>query len=465
VKNVKKLIPLIISILALFSFLIVPAQAEQTITITKGGTYTDLVIANDDANAAAVTISTSDPVILENCSVTSRGTAISADSGADVTVRNCYIECQNPLIAGMYIPRAIKASNPKNLVVQNNYFNYGGGIYVLNFSGDGSLAQTINISFNKFQNIDGHASTGADGGVSAVYYPQQAVQFDKVYGIKNCEISWNEIINEPYKSRSEDNINMYKSSGMPDNPIRIHDNFISGADGGGIICDGNAALSGERGTGYVEIYNNTVTNFANYGIAIAAGNNNTIHDNIVVNSGQFPDGGLTNALHVGIYITKAYSPDYSYGNNNNAYNNLCGNLGSATVRNDYYLKSGYYGSDTKNNLSIQPVTAAAITPALELEYCNIWNESLTANNIKVGIKGMSSMEILGDDTVFLSNNTDKEMSGRVYVRKADGVEIFDNVKVAPNGTLELIYTKSPGPVKVFFWDDQLRPFFAAAEKN
>ena len=54
-------------------------------------------------------------------------------------------------------------------------------------------------------------------------------QLDKVRHLAGVEIAWNEVINEPGNSAVEDNISIYLSSGTPQSPIRIHDNFIRGA--------------------------------------------------------------------------------------------------------------------------------------------------------------------------------------------------------------------------------------------
>ena len=56
----------------------------------------------------------------------------------------------------------------------------------------------------------------------------QFVQFDDIEGIEDAEIAWNKVVNEPGKSRVEDNISIYQTHGMADHPIRIHDNCIVG---------------------------------------------------------------------------------------------------------------------------------------------------------------------------------------------------------------------------------------------
>ena len=44
----------------------------------------------------------------------------------------------------------------------------------------------------------------------------------------NVEISWNQVINQPFISSVADMISTYGSSGVPNNPITIHDNYLQG---------------------------------------------------------------------------------------------------------------------------------------------------------------------------------------------------------------------------------------------
>ena len=57
----------------------------------------------------------------------------------------------------------------------------------------------------------------------------QFLQIEKVQNVPGIEIGWNQVINEPGKSRVEDNISIYESSGTSGSPILIHDNYINGA--------------------------------------------------------------------------------------------------------------------------------------------------------------------------------------------------------------------------------------------
>ena len=317
-------------LLLLVSILSVKAQTYTSpITITSGGTYTGNWLSNDP-NIPAVNIQTTQPVIIQNSRIQSKGVLINiANTGANVTVKNVCAYGLNPGVAGLNAGRFIKSSNSNNLVIENNYIESTAGIYILSFQGNGSASQTISIKYNQFLNIEGRASAGAAYRTDDVgYIKVQAVQFDKVQNKPNLEIAWNQIINEPYNSRSEDVINMYLSSGTTTSPILIHDNYINGSypaavatgsfSGGGILADGNPTTLADA-TAYLSVYNNQVVATTNYGIGIACGHNNNMYNNRVVASGYLSDNvTFISAQNVGAYVDNLHSNPYF--SNNNIYN-------------------------------------------------------------------------------------------------------------------------------------------------
>src|SRR5690606_34150354 len=140
----------------------------------------------------------------------------------------------------------------------------------------------------------------------------QFVQFNQVRNISHAEIAWNEVINEPYNSRVEDNINIFRSTGTESSPILIHNNFISGGytirpelsgefteqgyqhswkySGGGILLgDGSGNNKGDL-SAHVRGYQNQVINTTNYGIAVYSGIDIQYYRNRVLSSGYLPDG-------------------------------------------------------------------------------------------------------------------------------------------------------------------------------
>ncbi|MCJ7526484.1 MAG: hypothetical protein MUP71_14865 [Candidatus Aminicenantes bacterium] len=364
-----------------------PTPTDSTITITSGGTYTGNWESTDPA-VAAVTIATTSAVIISNSNIKSKGIGINVPTaGADLTVINSNGYGINPGVSGNYLGRFINASQPKNLVIEHNYIEHTGGIYVWRFSGDGSSGQTIKIRFNSFKNIDGRASTGS-GFSNTDVYRYQAIQFDTVKGLANVEIAWNQIINEPYNSAVEDNISMFNASGTSANKIRIHDNYIKGAyppdpvndasyTGGGIMCGDSSKGSDEADSpAYLDVYSNQVVATTNYGIAIAAGKNISFHHNRTIASGYLSDGSWIKTQNIGMYIWN-YNNE-SFFSNNNAWNNVSGWNGPGGHPNDYWFPDA--GSLTKNNTSVAPTTA------LENAEFSDWLTKLSINSFYVGPK-------------------------------------------------------------------------------
>ena len=187
------------------------ARESRTVVITKGGTYTG-DWSSGDPNVPAVSVETTEPVVLENAVIHAQGELIRARAGhARLTVRNC-------VAAGS--GRFLAAQDPDSLVVEHNEITGTGGIYVLGF-GDPTPGATVKVVANRAKNIDGRR----DGTVDLV----QFLQLDKVRHVPGVEVAWNQVVNEPGRSRVEDVISVYLSGGTPDSPLSIHDNYIQGA--------------------------------------------------------------------------------------------------------------------------------------------------------------------------------------------------------------------------------------------
>jgi parallel beta-helix repeat protein len=387
--------PFLLVLISLISLVgaITPGSAyaitySSPIVITAGGTYTGNW-ESTDPDVPAVQIATTQPVTITGSNIRSKGRHIvSTVSGVDLTVTHTNGYGVNPGISGRYHGRFISLSSAKQLKAERNYLESTGGIYLLGFSGDGSASQTVKIRYNQVKNIEGRQSTGT-GYSSTLFYRLQFVQFDKVKHVANMEIAWNEVINEPWNSRVEDNINIYKSSGTSASHLLIHDNYIQGAypadpvtssfSGGGIITDGSGTTASDV-TGYVDIYNNQVVSTTNYGIAIASGHNNTIYNNRVVASGYLPDTSWIHAQNIGVYVWKIHSTDYWA--DNNAMNNTIGfnkkNSSGTVVKNNIWLPDA--GSSSTGNTSI----AGAITTSTEAAEFTTWQSKLTTNGIVIG---------------------------------------------------------------------------------
>jgi hypothetical protein len=280
------------------------------LVITKGGTYTGNW-ESQDATIPAVQVKTTEPVIIENANIRSRSTLITANFvRANLTVRDVRATALNPNNTTKHPGRFLTAEEFNHIVLENNELTGTSGIYLRAWMGN-PATDTVRILRNRVRNIDGRYSNGSNG-YRNDFYRVQFVQFNAVRLIPNVEIAWNEIINEPFQSRVEDNINFYVSSGTAQSPIRVHDNFIQGGydadpinagySGGGILlCDGSSSTVADA-CGYVHAFRNVVVSTVNYGIAISAGHDNLAYENRVVSSGRMPDGRIPKAQNVGMYV-------------------------------------------------------------------------------------------------------------------------------------------------------------------
>ncbi|MFC3834264.1 NPCBM/NEW2 domain-containing protein [Deinococcus rufus] len=287
----------------------VTPRGSGTLTIT--GNY-----RSDDPDVPAIKISTTQPVVIENCVVAGRGHLISTrkerayTTRANVTVRNCRGYGLNPDIRMREPGRFIHLQGAARVDIRNNFLKQTGGIYL--HGGADAPMQRLQIVRNRALNIDGRRSDGKGGWLSATgsdaqepFVRVQFAQLNDVRGVADAEIAWNRVENEPGFSRVEDNISVYESTGVPGKPIRIHHNLIRGAyaypatltgySGGGIITDGCLSR-------HVEITDNTVLQTSNHGIAIANGEHVVIRGNRVLGTGVLPDGRLAGGADSGIYV-------------------------------------------------------------------------------------------------------------------------------------------------------------------
>jgi hypothetical protein len=240
------------------------------------------------------------------------------------------------------------------------------GISLYDYRGNYSATETVRVLNNQALNIDGRKSNGqggwldfnkrtriSDGFSEDGFKKVQFLQLNQVRDLPGVEIGWNQIINEPGKSRVEDNISIYKSSGTEASPIRIFNNYIQGAynikpwqsdysdgtwnykwsySGGGIM------LGDGEGSAYVRALKNQVISTTNYGIAIYTGHDMIFFENRVLSSGLLPDGRPIVAQNVGVYIWdgKATGPANFY--NNSAHDNIVGWMKNGK-RNDWWIPS------------------------------------------------------------------------------------------------------------------------------
>ncbi|HEY6532941.1 MAG TPA: NPCBM/NEW2 domain-containing protein [Acidimicrobiales bacterium] len=328
------------------------------ITITKGGVYSGNWESKN--TGPAVTIATTEPVVIENSNVRGFGHLISIGVKADVTVRNSYGEGLWNSTAGTNFGRFIWSyGGVKNLIVEHNETVRAAAVKVVD-----ARPTSLKIRYNKAKNIYGDDSNCCGGGY------MQFVQFGNVVG-GGIEVAWNEVVNEAGKSRSEDIINLFDSGGAStSNPLWIHDNFIwgsyalpaagAGHSGGGIIM-GDASSQNGR---FVLVEKNQVVATTNYGISIVCGTDQVVRNNRVIASGKTPDGAWIAAQNVGLGFgsSSEWAPGYcpSYTRNTMSGNTV--GWQTSRGRNDWWApaansSSGNYagGANTfSGNTSFKP---------------------------------------------------------------------------------------------------------------
>lgn len=298
---------------------------QGPLVITRGGTYSGNW-QSLDVNTPAVTIKTSEPVIIENSNIRGRSTLIYSNyAKANVTVRNTRgvaLNPDRPASERRSPGRFLKLGDFQSALIYNNELIGTGGMYFYNYLGSPARGQTVRVLRNRARNIDGRFSAGPGRFADRGFWPVHFVQFNAVKNIVGAEIAWNEIINEPGKSRVEEAINMYLSRGTPKSYISIHNNYIQGAypanpvsdgyGGGGIMLGDGWAKSPDKVSAYLRAEYNQVVGTSNQGIGISGGHNIEANENRVISSGLLPDGTPIASQNVGIYVWDMHGAGTKY---------------------------------------------------------------------------------------------------------------------------------------------------------
>ncbi len=268
--------------------------------ITKGGTYSGNW-QSLKADVAAVDVRTTEPVVITDSHIRSLGSGIrSFQADAQITVQNVHAEAVYPTTAGATKAEFVNIGLFKSVRVEHNdVTGYATGVRLLNFGPDTSRSgQTISVQFNRFKNMDGRRSDGNGGYLVEHKAGGQGIGLNTIRQA-NVEIAWNEIINQPFQSETEDIISTYESGGTVATPILIHDNYIQG----NYATDPAAAIefsgtginlgdspSNHPDVGYTNAYDNQVVSFENSGIGVSSGHHQRIWNNRVVSAANTPDG-------------------------------------------------------------------------------------------------------------------------------------------------------------------------------
>jgi hypothetical protein len=369
--------------------------APSTITwsgplvITQGGTYSGNW-QSLDPSTPAVTIATSQPVVIDHANIESKSALIATSvAGADITITNTSGWALNPGVRGQSPGRFLNAQSFVNVDIEHDTMVGTSGIELAQYQGDGSTSQTVRVLYNDALNIDGRRSTGPRGFATA---PGTAdyVQFCQLNGCTNMsgvEIAWNRVINIAGMSRVEDNISIFQSSGTASSPILIHDNLIEGAypaqptspnfTGGGIMVSDGHTDSAATDTGFVQAFNNVVIGTTNYGIAVSSGHDDSVFGNIVVSSGRLPDGTRLAAGNVGIYVWNAGNDPF-FGNDQEYSNTIAWTRGNS--RNDQYLPDVTPSPGQASDMLL----SGAISLGTEQMYEGLWGQRLLNAGFSVG---------------------------------------------------------------------------------
>jgi hypothetical protein len=279
-----------------------PVVYGAPIVITTGGHYSG-AWESDDPSTPAVTVNTTQPVVIQNCYIRSAGEGISSyGQHAKLTVTGCQGEALNPNIAGMAKQAFVGVAIFNSATIEHNTeTGYAFGVRALNYGADvTTTGQKLVVLYNIINNVDGRLSNG-QGGYSndPLGAGGNAVSLNTLRNAQ-IQIAWNQVIDTPGDSRPEDIISTYESSGTSAHPILIHDNYLQG----GYAADPSAQVNytgcgiqiGDAGNkdnvGYVQAYHNQVVNFENCGISISSGHDNQVYANRIISAPNAPNGVL-----------------------------------------------------------------------------------------------------------------------------------------------------------------------------
>ncbi len=372
---------------------------SDPIVITEGGTYSGNW-QSTDAKTPAVTVATTAPVIIENAHIRSGGSLIKTTlAGSNLTVRNSLGVAANAAVKGQPNGVFLEVASPTRLDVENNYIeNTQGGVIVHGYAGNRDGGQTIVIRANRARNLNGMLSDGNGGYLPAEgtnRAPARFIQFDSVQAVPGIDVGWNEVINYPGQSLVDDNIDLYRSGGTPNQPLEIHDTYIQGAypykaaqdayTGGGIKTDAKAGDNAQEVPAFNSIHDNQVVGTVNYGIAFTAGHDNVAANNRVVSSGLLADGTRIAAQHVGMANSDATAGANGSMYNNTMRDNLIGwTCWQSSCALEGYRKDQFFPAAPADYSTNSVVAARQITLDMENNEYQVWLNKMASVGVAVG---------------------------------------------------------------------------------
>jgi hypothetical protein len=130
-------------------------------------------------------------------------------------------------------------------------------------------SQQIKVTGNHFDTV--HGKKDATNGLAGF------VEFARVSGYGN-RINNNVTFTALGTTDVADDINIWKSEGMPDDPIQVNNNVIIGS---GDMKSGSGIMIGDGGSSYTVAKGNILVNPGSSAIAVAGGHHNSLIDNTV----------------------------------------------------------------------------------------------------------------------------------------------------------------------------------------
>lgn len=263
-----------------------------------------MVAAMYTGTIATISFKPTVPVILNN----KHDMVINGIATSSITLYNCSNIIIKNCKIGPNTQFGINITQCTNIKVDSCYiYMVSTGVY----AGD---SQTISVTNCQAKNMMGPFPDG------------QFVQYKNVSGGGN-RVSFNKFENILGESYTEDAISMYKSNGLPTDPIVIESNWIKG---GGPSSSGGGIMLGDGGGTYMIAKNNFLVDAGQYGMAVSGGSYMSIINNTIYGKSQpFTSEGI-------YYLNYTALPSTNIVITKNAINFT----NSKNVLNDTYLGPG-----------------------------------------------------------------------------------------------------------------------------
>lgn len=225
-------------------------------------------------------------VELSGLTVAGTGHLITPSGAVDLDIHNCTFASTGSSDHLLDCPQWQKIRFVHNSVTTN------AGIKLNQYNGGGGSSSCV-FTNNDFHNINVPSGSGY----------RQMFQIDNTGGssVSGMEIGWNRVTNDsPSVTEIEDCVSIFNTNGASSgDPVRVHDNLFDGCwDPRGAGYSGGGVMLGDNGGSHQLSDGNVVLRTANYGIAIAGGDD-CKHQNCTVLSATAAIGsGAAQAAYV-----------------------------------------------------------------------------------------------------------------------------------------------------------------------